>query len=310
MKMRTVLLGLAVAGILAAPLAWAGSAEATKAFDDGKALLAKGEFDKALEAYKTAVKADPESKELTSAYTMLRRVITIREQFAKEQEPEAWQQMARALLSYYQRNHINGEALTLAGQMHAKLKNGDSAEILADTQLTVDKNDDALKLLSGLTKDQQTPGTTVLQGVALARLGKPAEAKAIADKFELTKDCDAGVCFNAARLYALVGQSDKALAALTASFEATPATWLAEVKNEAKTSKDLVSIAKNDAFTKVLATESKVKGCGESSACGKCPSKGKCAGESKEGKDAAGCKDHPKDDAGKKQDEGKKPEKP
>jgi len=307
MKMRTVLLGLAVVGIVAAaPLAWAGSAEATKAFEEGKALLAKGQFDKALDAYKTAVKADPESKELTTAYTILRRVISIREQFAKEQEPEAWQQMARALLSYYQRNHIAGESLTLAGQMHEKLKNAESAAILADTQLSADKNEEALKLLTGMTKEQQSPGTTVLQGVALARLGKKDEAKAIAAKIELTKDSDADMNFNAARLYALVGENDKALKALTAALEGTPPTWLADVKNEAKTGKDFVGIAKGDEFTKVLATESKVKSCGESSACGKCPSKGKCSGESKE----AGCKDQPKDDAGKKQDEGKKPEKP
>jgi tetratricopeptide (TPR) repeat protein len=288
---------------------WAGGAEAGKAFTDGKTLLAKGDFDGALKAYKAAAQADPENKEYLQEFSLLRRVVKMRAELASEKDAEAWQQMARALFVFYCDHKLSGEALAVAGTVHEKLGTGESAEMLADAQLDAGKPADAVKLLGDLSKDKQTPRCAVLQGIALARGGKQGEAKAAAEKLTLPKDVDPRLYFDAARLYALTGSTDKTLGTLKSSFEYTPPGALEAMRTEAKECKDFAAVSGGEEFGKVLKTESKVKeGCGSKDACGKCPLKDK-HGKAGDKKDA-GCPEHQKADKGSEKEADKKPDKP
>jgi tetratricopeptide (TPR) repeat protein len=289
MRMRSFLIGLTLAVVLgSAGVAFADNT-AAQLFANGQALLAKADFDGALEAFKGATKAEPENSEYFQEYSLLRRVLNLRTQLKDEEDQETWQKMSRALFNYYRSHGINNEALAVATSLHAKVNSGETAALVADAQLELGQNEAAATLLAGLAKDQGTLQTNILHGIALARLGKLAEAKALLGTIEVPKDCDGQTCFDAARLNALVGNTVNALNLLKCAFETTPANQLDAVKADAKASKDLSKVITDAGFAQVLETKSKVAAGG----CGKCPSKAACAGKAKEG-EAAGCKEHEK----------------
>jgi tetratricopeptide (TPR) repeat protein len=283
--------------VASSSLAWAGEAEAAKAFAEGKALLAKADFDGALAAYKSAAKADPDNKDIVDSYLLLRRVVQNRTQLKAEQDKDRWLEMAPALLDFYLRNHIVPAALELAGELHAKANTAASTVLLATAQIDAGKDGEAAKLLTDLPAERQSPRATVLRGVALAHQGQGEAAQAIAKDFELPKDADADLQYDVARLYSLTGHADKACVALTTSFEATPGPALPGVKTATKESKDFAAVAQSEAFTKALTTESKVKSCGSAAGCGGCANKNKCSSGGKEGSKDEGCKDHEKKEA-------------
>lgn len=270
MNMFRLATAVSAVALVCGMAAWAQDDSAATEFARGKTLLADGKFDEALAAFKAAAKANPDQGEYFQEFSMLQRVLNIREQLAKEESPETWEQMARALYGYYNSRKVYGEALTLAEAIHRRLNTGDSAALLASAQLRLNKNEAAAALLGGLPEAQRSATTDVLHGLALARLGKVDEAKACAEKLELPKDCGPDVCLNAARLYARVGRTEQGLAALRCAFECTPANQLPACREEAKGCPDLAPLRTDATFVQVLATESKVKGCGGCSSSKSC----------------------------------------
>ena len=296
MRLRGCLAGLSLALVLSGGVVALGQTDAVLQFANGKAALSKGEFQAALEAFKAATKADPENNEFFQEYTLLRRVMNIREQVKEETDAETWQKMSRALYNYYRQHKIEQEALATARALHEKAASADSVALLADAQLEAGENMAAAALLAGLDEGKRSPQTDVLHGIALARLDKTDEAKAVAAKLELPSDAEGALFLDAARLYALVGDAERATAALKSALEVTPPNQLDAVKAEAKESSDLASLAASPAFAKALEAKSKVAtGCGKD--CGKCPSKAKsgCGGEQKSGSETPACKEHEKE---------------
>jgi tetratricopeptide (TPR) repeat protein len=295
MRAGSFVVSLSLAVVLHCAAAVNAQTDAVGQFAAGKALLVKGDFQAALDAFKAATKAAPENSEFFQEYTLLRRVMNIREQLKAEEDAETWQRMSRALYNYFRQHKVNGEALAIARGLHEKASSSESAALLADAQLEAGENAAAATLLAGIAEADRTPQIDILQGIALARQGKVAEAKAIAGKLELPKDCDGPVCFDAARLYALAGDADKAIDVLKCAFECTPANQLDAVKADAKACRDLAAVSANPAFATALETKSKAAaagGCGKD--CGKCPSKGNAGCGMDKGKDA-GCTEHAKD---------------
>lgn len=289
MRIRNFVLGLTLVTILGSSAAWADDTATT--FANGQTLLTKGDFEGALQAFKIAVTAEPENGEFFQEYTLLRRVINLRAQLKDEQDPETWQKMSQALYNYYHSHKINTEALATARALHEKVKAGETAAMLAEAQLATGDSKAAADLLAGLAADQRTPRTDILQGIALAYQNSAADAKAIATRLELPKDCEGPVCYDAARLYALVGDTEKALGTLKCAFECTPANQLDAVKAEAKECKDFAALVSNAGFAQALEAKSKVAaGCGSKAGCGKCPSKAGCAAD--KDKKPTECKDH------------------
>lgn len=286
MRTRSFLCSLIAASILVCAAAQAEDASAAREFANGKALLAQADLQGALTAFKAAVKAEPENNEYFQHYGLLQRVLKLRTQIGEEKDADAWQQMARALYSFYWQYKLYGEALPLARGLHEKAGTAESAELLADTLLALDKNEDAVALLGSLDAGKTTPHTLTVKALALAHLGKLDEAKAIAAGLEIPKDCPADLCSDAARLYALLGDNQKAISLLTCAFETTPADRLDGVKADAKACKDLAKLSTTPEFAKALETQSKAAaGCGSKAACGKCPmkDKGNCGVKAKEG---------------------------
>ncbi len=288
MKLRSALVSVLV--LAGGTLCWAGPAEdAAAVFSKGAALLAKADFDGALKAFTAAAKTDPSNMDYRNQYSILKRVITMREGLAKEKNPEKWKASALALRSYYHSNKIYNEALALDSDMHARLNSAESAGMLAQTQLAMGKPDAAEKTLSALDDKSATPETQILKGIALARQGKTEQARTIADKLALPDDAGPGLLYNAACLKSLAGDLKGAQSLLTKSFESTPPSRLDGMKTAAREDKDLAATVASAGFADVVKTASKVKEskCSGGSSCGSCPSKGKCSvgGD----KPAAGC---------------------
>ena len=273
-----------VAGVLLAGSAAAradSSADAAKLFEKGKALLVKADFSGALEAYAAAAKADPKNDEYRQQLSLLRRVVKIREKLGEQKDAEKWESTARSLRGFYYDNDIYGEALALDKQLHARLNTSESAAMLAETLLELDRNQAAAGVLDGFGDGKLTPDGRVLLGIAWARAGEADKAKQIAAKCKAPEDAGPSVLFDLARLYALAGDQAKAAEVLTRCFELTPPSRLEAFKAYAKGCKDLRGLAATERFAEVLKTASKVpeSKCSSGKDCGKCPMKGGCAGK-------------------------------
>ena len=72
MQMKRMIVALTMAGIVALS-ATARAETASESFSQGKKLLAKGEFDAALNSYSAAARADRKNQEYAQRYAMVRR---------------------------------------------------------------------------------------------------------------------------------------------------------------------------------------------------------------------------------------------
>ena len=277
MKIGRALIGLVIGIVLAFP-ALAADEAAEQAFAKGEELLAEGDFQGALGAYSAAVQAAPENQEYLQHFMLLRRVMVLQKALDEEKDPQRWEYVARALNSFYLSQGIYSQALTLNRQVHARLKTGSSAVMLAETALAMNKNDEAAEVLGDLASNQVTASTQALLGVALARLGKLDEAGRVAGSVALPDNAGAGTVYRLARLHAVTGNSAQALTTLGRCFESLPPSRLAGFKHHATRCPDFASLVTTAGFATVLQTESKVpeSKCSGGSNCAGCPMRGGC----------------------------------
>jgi tetratricopeptide (TPR) repeat protein len=257
--------------------------DAASQFAKGQALLAKEDFDGALTAYAAATKADPKNQEYRQEHALLRRIIKLRGDIEMETDAAKFERDALALRAFYYDHELYRLALRLDHKVHAKLATADSAARLAETQLQLDNNADAAALLSRLDESQATGRTRILLGIALARQGRTDQAKLLAAKCANLDDLGPGLLFDLARLRALIGDQDKALALLIRCFELTPPSRLEAFRNYARQCKDLGTLIASAArFDEVMRTQSKIKesSCSSGADCGKCPAKAACGSKS------------------------------
>jgi tetratricopeptide (TPR) repeat protein len=306
---RLVVIGVAVGVILAGTMAARAdsSDDAAKLFANGKALLAKADFKAALEAYAAAAKADSKNDEYRQQLALLKRVMTIREKLGEQKDADKWESTARSLRGFYYDNDIYSEALALDRQVHERLKTGESAAMLAETFLELDRNKDAAETLAAVDDGKLTPDGRVLLGIAWARAGEADKAKQIAAKCTPPDDAGPSVLFDLARLQSLTGNQTKAAELLTKCFESTPPSRLEAFKAYAKECKDLRGLTATEKFAEVLKTASKVpeSKCSSGKDCGKCPMKGGCSSMGGKGE---GCEKDKKGEGDKKCPGGEKKE--
>jgi tetratricopeptide (TPR) repeat protein len=196
-----------------------------------------------------------------------------------EKDPERWEYSARALHAFYLDQGLHGQAVGLARKTHEKAGTASTAAMLAETELALNNNAEAEKMLAALDKDgKSTPMTRTLWGVAQARLGKAQAAKKLAQGISLGDDAGPQLAYSYARLSAATGSADAALAALQKCFETLPPSRLENFKEHAKACPEFAALASTPKFAKVLETESQVaeSKCSSGSGCAGCPTRGKC----------------------------------
>jgi tetratricopeptide (TPR) repeat protein len=271
--------------VLALP-ALASGESGPEAFSRGKSLLDKGNLDAALTAFAAAARADIDNDSYRQQYALVRRIVDLRKRMDVEKDPERWEYSARALHAFYMDQGLHEQGVVVARKIHEKAGTASTAVTLAETELALNNNAEAEKMLAALDKDgKSTPMTRTLWGVALARLGKAQEAKKLAQSVSLADDAGPQLAYSYARLSAVAGNTDAALAALQKCFQTLPPSRLENFKEHAKVCPEFSAIASTAGFAKAMETESQVaeSKCSGGSGCAGCPNRAKCA-KAEEGK--------------------------
>ena len=230
-------------------------------------------------AYAAAARADRANDQYLQHYALLRQIVRARELLESEDDLRQWGYLARAVHTFYVNEGLHSQALQLGRQIHSRLNDRSSAILLAETALAMNKNAEAAETLGHLDAEQDTASTQALRGVALARMGNVDEARHVADALSLADKAGPRTLYSAARLYALTGNSPKALKALVRCLESAPPSLIVGYRTHARRCPDFASIASTAEFAAALATLSKVpeSGCSGGSKCAGCPMRGKCA---------------------------------
>lgn len=280
MSIKRTSIAAVIVGLLILP-AISVADGAKQAFEQGKTLVSQGDFEGAMQAFSTAARADRSNAEYMQHFSLIRQVIMIQNALEKEKDLPRWEYYARALHSYYISEKLYDQALGLDKQIHERVNSAASAALLAETQLAMNKNAEAAELLSKLPADKTSVVTESLEGIALARLGKKADALKHAELADLADDDGPGVVYCVARLQAAAGNVSQATALLTRCFEQVPPSQLAAFKEHAKVTPEFVAVANTPEFEQSLKTESKVKesSCSGGSSCAGCPMRGQCSKE-------------------------------
>jgi tetratricopeptide (TPR) repeat protein len=265
----------------AASAAGVGAEEARALSEKGVALLQKGEFEKALSAFARAAKAEPENKAYMDTAMLVKRVISLRRFVAGSKPSEKWADVALSLHSFYLANGILGEALVLDRKVHGSMKNLRSATVLSETLLAMNRNEEAIEVLTGLGETPLDVQAMLYLGIALGRQKRVEEAKEIAGHCRVPLASPWGVLYDCSRLHSLLGEKETSLAYLKLCFESTPPSRLDAVKGAAKKERDFDSLKEGKEFAGVMKTASKVteSACSGGTSCGSCPSRTKCGGE-------------------------------
>ena len=275
MSLTRSLLVVVFVGSLILPVSAQGD-EAQQAYERGKALVRQADFRAALQAFAAAARADRTNGEYLQQFTLVRQVIKIQDTL--ETDSPRWEYLARALHTYYIDEQLYDQALELDQRIHERVNNASSAALLAETQLAMNLNSEAAEVLSKLPPDKANIVTESLEGIALARLGRKADAVKHAESIQLTDGHEPGIFYCVARLQAATGNVSEAATLLSRCFEQTPPSRLEDFKKHAQMTPEFTALVGTPEFEKSLKTESKVKesSCSGGSSCAGCPMRGKC----------------------------------
>ncbi|MCO6437037.1 MAG: hypothetical protein J5J06_08110 [Phycisphaerae bacterium] len=277
---RVILPGISVFIVLAGT-AWAGPGGGGEAFDRGNAALARADFDAAVEAFQAAVRAEPENQEFMQTFALVRQIRDLRESIGDEPDPLRWRQSAAALHAFYAEHGLYGESLPVDRKRYDRVPSVESAALLAETLLALDRDDEVIQLAGKIEPKNRTPHLNALLGLARFRSGNKAEAAASLVPPELIS-ADAGPsCFLAvARLAASLGDTKTTLAALQRALELTHPGRIEAERKRVDGTAEFASMAGTPEFRAVLATSSKVheSSCSGGSSCGSCPKRAQCSG--------------------------------
>ncbi len=246
---------------------------------EGEAKLQKLDLRAAMLAYSRAVKAEPRNTAYRERFLELRRVTSIKHYVDSRPNAERWLPMVVTLHAFYLNEGLDAAALDIDRHAHMRLGNATTAVLLSETLLRLDRPSDVVATLSPRT--EKTWHEDVLLGIALARLGKTEEAKAIDGRVSAhdTSDMVPVQLQDLARLKSRLDDVPNALALLTTSLEKTPATAIDAARQRIRGEADYEGIRTLPSFAKVLATQSKVaQTCSGGSSCGSCPNRGSCGG--------------------------------
>jgi hypothetical protein len=285
---------ITVIGSMLTAFAFAGPQDNTtgsELFAQGQALLKKGDFDGALKAFIGAAKANPENQEYGMQAMMVRRVQNLRNFVNHSEVTPQWEKAVISLHAFYLTNGIYEEAVALNRTAHKKMNNALSASLLAEALLAAGKHDKALTLLEGLDAEKMDDQNRIYLGIALARSGRLEEAKKQREQVPVGVNTHMGQMFDLARLDTLIGNPDGACTLLTACFERTLPSQLADVKSFANRCPDFAPLKGTPAFAAAMETKSKMteSSCSGGSSCGSCPHSSSCGSQPKAEPEKKGC---------------------
>ncbi len=245
--------------------------------DVKKAITEENKYDKALEIYAEAARRNRSEPYYRQQYSILRRVIRMKNAMDSESDNKKWQDYYSAVHGYYMMQGYFTKALELAQQASEKLDT-DVVKLDLMKLLIISGNDIQAEQIAGsnagsLSNDIRFQS---LQSLLLARSGQSAQAIEAAEN--LTSSTEPSVMVNIACIYMAVGQKDMALNGIAAAIENTAPTQVPQIRLLIKNMPEFKDMLEDEAFIKAVATESKVfqSGCTGGSSCGSCSLREKC----------------------------------
>jgi tetratricopeptide (TPR) repeat protein len=277
---RVRLVGVALIAVLwlAGGTAFAQTADAgTAAFTQAKSYLTQSQFERALESYAAAAQAAPQNAAYRQEYALLRQVVALRQSLASEADAARWNTGASALRVFYYDRGLYDAALPLDQERYRRDGAPESAALLAETQLQLDRNTEAVVTLTAVSNDKLSPKGRDLLALAYARTGSRDRAKDLLAQAANTPE-SAEHCLLASRVHALLGDREAANKLLAQSFRLTPPSALPRAKEFAKNCADFRSLLSDPQSASVFETVSTVQesSCSRAKSCGGCPSAAKC----------------------------------
>jgi len=277
---RVRLAGVAVIAVLCMTggAAFAQTADAgTAAFTQAKTYLAQSQFERALESYAAAAQAAPENAAYRQEYALLRQVVALRQSLVSETDTARWSTGASALRVFYYDRGLYDAALPLDQERCRRDNAPEPAALLAETQLQLDRNADAVATLTAVPADKLSPKGRDLLALAYARTGSRDRARDLLAQAAGAPE-SAEHCLLAARAQALLGGREAAHKLLAQSFQLTPPSALPRAKELVKNCADFRSLLSDAQFASVFETVSTVQesSCSRAKSCGGCPSASKC----------------------------------
>lgn len=239
---------------------------------EGAALLALGQINEAVEAFDGAAKANPGDKKVLIARAQAKKLQKYLEQVEADSELIDRQKAMAKLHKFYNGHGLYEKSLGMEQGLYAEAVNDDTAALLADTLLAMQKNDEALATLQADGVNGESWDAQALLGLALARNGRMEQAQPLVEEAKKLERLSSGQAKNLASLLALTGYEDEANELLVVLFGATTQDKLPGLKESIRTSPDFQSMAGTEGFKTAMETEAKLKGCGGD--CGSCPSEG------------------------------------
>ena len=243
----------------------------------------QGNYKDAIMAYAKAARANPTETYYRTQFALLRSVFNMQNAMAKESVLEKWAGYAEAIRAYHYSKGFYKSALTVDKATHAKINNAISGARTLET-LLLNKEDDTVKAqittLLQPTDAEDTPARlTTLRPVALAHLGQTDKAMAAVENITLNPKEDAFCLFDMARIYKAADKQEDVIKMLTLFLEHTVPTEMPTSKNMITLCADFQDMKDQEAFQKMLTTESKIaqSDCTGGSSCGSCSLKGKCS---------------------------------
>ena len=272
--------GVAVGiGLIGAGLTCAAN-DARSEYAKGEARLAEGDLRGALQAYVAAVKLDRDNQEYIQQYMLVRQAVALEKALSSEEDPSQWELMAQGLRSFFIAQNLPAQSLPIDREIFERLKTADAAVQLAETLLSLNQSEEAVRVLETVDSRRATVGSRALLAVALARQERIEEAQAVQASLLMpdSGEADPGTLYLLARMQAALGDQAGAINSLQRCFESVPPSRLDTLKSHAETCADFTSLASLASFTSVLRTQSKVpeSKCSGGSNCGSCPMRARC----------------------------------
>jgi tetratricopeptide (TPR) repeat protein len=274
------LAGVAMAAVMwmAGGAAFAQAADAgTAAFTQAKTYLAQSQFERALESYAAAAQAAPENAAYRQEYALLRQVVALRQSLASETDATRWSTGASALRVFYYDRALYEAALALDQERCRRDNAPESAALLAESQLQLDRNAEAVATLTAVPAGKLSPKGRDLLALAYARTGSRERAKELLAQGAGAPE-SAEHCLLASRAHALLGDREAAHQLLTQSFRLTPPSALPRAKEFVRNCADFGPLLSDPQSASVFETVSTVQesSCSGAKSCGGCPRAASC----------------------------------
>jgi tetratricopeptide (TPR) repeat protein len=225
-----------------------------KKFERGLQLLRKGKLAASLVAFDAAVSEAPLNKDYAAQGATVRKVLALHNRLSEEKDLAKWVRIARALHLFYHRYDLYDSCLVIDEQIHAKLNNGLSAALLAQTLMAQGKNKEAAELLLNLPEKKRSLGSNTMGIIALARAGHGERAKREAASLAIPGTLCAGKCYLLARMYAAVGDHNRAASLLSGAFAKAPKSRLKAFKAKAKRCPEFAALLADPRYASVMKT--------------------------------------------------------